>query len=117
MDTYHFPANITNCSNNYGPFQFPEKLIPLIINNALHFVGCNGIPAVMPLPVLHIGDKLRGDKRLSGVSLRQHFLQCLQDNIDDLNILLFVVPAHIIGLNGADDKPFPFGALFEHPFG
>ena len=33
-DTYHFPANITNCSNNYGPFQFPEKLIPLLINNA-----------------------------------------------------------------------------------
>lgn len=36
MDTYKFPANITNCSNNYGPFQFPEKLIPLIINNALN---------------------------------------------------------------------------------
>lgn len=36
MDTYRFPANITNCSNNYGPYQFPEKLIPLIINNALH---------------------------------------------------------------------------------
>ena len=35
VDTYHFPANITNCSNNYGPYQFPEKLIPLIINNAL----------------------------------------------------------------------------------
>ena len=35
MDTYHFPANITNCSNNYGPYQFPEKLIPLMINNAL----------------------------------------------------------------------------------
>ncbi len=35
MDTYGFPANITNCSNNYGPFQFPEKLIPLMINNAL----------------------------------------------------------------------------------
>ena len=35
IDTYHFPANITNCSNNYGPFQFPEKLIPLMINNAL----------------------------------------------------------------------------------
>src|SRR5699024_949551 len=32
MDTYKFPANITNCSNNYGPYQFPEKLIPLIIN-------------------------------------------------------------------------------------
>lgn len=35
MDTYRFPANITNCSNNYGPYQFPEKLIPLMIHNAL----------------------------------------------------------------------------------
>lgn len=35
MDTYRFPANITNCSNNYGPYQFPEKFIPLVINNAL----------------------------------------------------------------------------------
>jgi dTDP-glucose 4,6-dehydratase len=35
MDTYKFPANLTNCSNNYGPYQFPEKLIPLMINNAL----------------------------------------------------------------------------------
>ena len=35
-DTYGLPANITRCSNNYGPFQFPEKLIPLMINNALH---------------------------------------------------------------------------------
>ncbi|MBR6451406.1 MAG: dTDP-glucose 4,6-dehydratase [Lachnospiraceae bacterium] len=35
VDTYGFPANITNCSNNYGPYQFPEKLIPLIINNTL----------------------------------------------------------------------------------
>ena len=35
MDTYGFPANITRCSNNYGPYQFPEKLIPLMINNAL----------------------------------------------------------------------------------
>ena len=36
MDTYKFPANITNCSNNYGPYQFPEKLIPLMIHNALN---------------------------------------------------------------------------------
>ena len=35
IDTYHFPANITNTSNNYGPYQFPEKLIPLMINNCL----------------------------------------------------------------------------------
>ncbi len=33
--TYDLPVLITNCSNNYGPFQFPEKLIPLILNNAL----------------------------------------------------------------------------------
>jgi dTDP-glucose 4,6-dehydratase len=35
VDTYKFPAVITNCSNNYGPYHFPEKLIPLMINNAL----------------------------------------------------------------------------------
>ncbi len=35
IDTFRFPANITNCSNNYGPYQFPEKLIPLTIHNAL----------------------------------------------------------------------------------
>lgn len=34
-DTYHMPVSITRCSNNYGPYQFPEKLIPLIINNIL----------------------------------------------------------------------------------
>ena len=34
-DTYKFPTTITRCSNNYGPFQFPEKLIPLIMNNTL----------------------------------------------------------------------------------
>jgi len=34
--TYGFPAVISNCSNNYGPYQFPEKLIPLMILNALH---------------------------------------------------------------------------------
>lgn len=34
-DTFKLPINITRCSNNYGPYQFPEKLIPLIINNTL----------------------------------------------------------------------------------
>ena len=33
--TYNLPVLTTNCSNNYGPYQFPEKLIPLVINNAL----------------------------------------------------------------------------------
>ncbi len=35
-NTYKMPVNITRCSNNYGPYQFPEKLIPLIINNCLN---------------------------------------------------------------------------------
>jgi len=35
FDTYRMPINITRCSNNYGPYQFPEKLIPLMINNCL----------------------------------------------------------------------------------
>jgi dTDP-glucose 4,6-dehydratase len=36
FDTFNMPMNITRCSNNYGPYQFPEKLIPLIINNCLN---------------------------------------------------------------------------------
>ncbi|MBZ9625175.1 dTDP-glucose 4,6-dehydratase [Clostridium sp. FP2] len=35
-DTYKMPVNTTRCSNNYGPYQFPEKLIPLLINNCLN---------------------------------------------------------------------------------
>lgn len=35
-DTFKLPVNITRCSNNYGPYQFPEKLIPLMINNCLN---------------------------------------------------------------------------------
>lgn len=35
-ETFGFPYNITRCSNNYGPYQFPEKLIPLMINNCLN---------------------------------------------------------------------------------
>ena len=34
VETFNFPAIITRCSNNYGPYQFPEKLIPLMIHNA-----------------------------------------------------------------------------------
>jgi dTDP-glucose 4,6-dehydratase len=49
-DTYGFPSLISNCSNNYGPFQFPEKLIPLFINNI-----CNN----KPLPVYGKGANIR----------------------------------------------------------
>jgi len=49
-DTYKLPVNITRCSNNYGPHQFPEKLIPLMITNAL---------AYKPLPVYGDGMQVR----------------------------------------------------------
>ena len=49
-DTYGMPVNITRCSNNYGPYQFPEKLIPLFINN---------IRNRKPLPVYGKGENVR----------------------------------------------------------
>ena len=49
-DTYGMPTIVTNCSNNYGPFQFPEKLIPLFINNIRHG---------KPLPVYGKGENVR----------------------------------------------------------
>ncbi len=49
-DTYGLPAIVTNCSNNYGPYQFPEKLIPLFINN---------IRTGKPLPVYGRGENVR----------------------------------------------------------
>src|SRR5271166_105783 len=48
--TYGFPAVISNCSNNYGPYHFPEKLIPLVILNAIH---------AKPLPVYGAGANVR----------------------------------------------------------
>jgi dTDP-glucose 4,6-dehydratase len=48
--TYNFPTIISNCSNNYGPYHFPEKLIPLVILNAL---------AGKPLPIYGAGDQVR----------------------------------------------------------
>jgi len=49
-DTYGLPVIVTNCSNNYGPYQFPEKLIPLFINNIIH---------KRPLPVYGKGENVR----------------------------------------------------------
>lgn len=49
-DTYGLPTVVTNCSNNYGPYQFPEKLIPLFINNIRHG---------KPLPVYGKGENVR----------------------------------------------------------
>ena len=48
--TYGLPVTISNCSNNYGPYQFPEKLLPLMISNALHG---------KPLPIYGDGSNVR----------------------------------------------------------
>jgi dTDP-glucose 4,6-dehydratase len=62
--TYGLPALITNCSNNYGPYQFPEKLIPLMILNALEG---------KPLPIygdgLNVRDWLYVDDHCTGIAL------------------------------------------------
>ncbi|NKI24238.1 dTDP-glucose 4,6-dehydratase [Paenibacillus dendritiformis] len=61
-ETFGLPVNITRCSNNYGPFQFPEKLIPLMISNALE---------EKPLPVygdgLHVRDWLYVEDHCSAI--------------------------------------------------
>jgi dTDP-glucose 4,6-dehydratase len=49
-ETYGLPVLISNCSNNYGPFQFPEKLIPVVIQNAL---------SGQPIPIYGAGDNIR----------------------------------------------------------
>ena len=74
--TYGLPVLTTNCSNNYGPYHFPEKLIPLMIVNAL---------AGKPLPVygdgmqvrdwLYVQRPLRGDPRRAGAGPRRRDLQ------------------------------------------
>ena len=48
--TYHMPVKISNCSNNYGPYHFPEKLIPLCINNIINS---------KPLPIYGKGENIR----------------------------------------------------------
>lgn len=93
FDTYQMPINITRCSNNYGPFQFPEKLIPLMIINALN---------KRPLPVygdgLNIRDWLYVEDHLRAIDLVLHEAQAGEvynigghnekTNIEIVNIIL-----------------------------
>ena len=65
-DTYGMPTIVTNCSNNYGPYQFPEKLIPLFINNIRHR---------KPLPVYGAGLNVR----LQRVEEYRHHPRAYQD--------------------------------------
>jgi dTDP-glucose 4,6-dehydratase len=81
--TYGLPTLTTNCSNNYGPFQFPEKLIPLIILNAL---------ALKPLPVYGDGQQVRD------------WLFVL-DHVDAINtVLARGVPGEVYNVGGESER-------------
>ncbi len=102
MDTYQFPANITNCSNNYGPYQFPEKLIPLIINNALQgkklpvygdgknvrdwlYVEdhCKGIDMVQEEGRLFETYNIGGHNEKQNIQIIHIIIKCLQEMLDE----------------------------------
>ena len=107
-DTYGLPVVITNCSNNYGPYQFPEKLIPLFINNIRHN---------KPLPVygqgLNVRDWLFVEDHARAIDLVFHRGQPGQTyniggfnewkNIDLIRLLIRTVD-HLLGRpEGASD--------------
>ncbi|MEM9602035.1 MAG: dTDP-glucose 4,6-dehydratase [Pseudomonadota bacterium] len=65
--TYGFPALVTNCSNNYGPYQYPEKLIPLMVQNAL---------SGQPLPVYGSGLQIRDWLHVEDHAAALHAVLC-----------------------------------------
>ncbi len=81
--TYGLPVLTTNCSNNYGPYQFPEKLIPLVILNAL---------AMRPLPVY-------GD----GLQVRDWLF--VHDHVDAINtVLQHGEPGEVFNIGGSSER-------------
>ena len=103
--TYGLPVLTTNCSNNYGPYQFPEKLIPLMIVNAL---GCK------PLPVYGDGQQIR-----DWLYVKDHCSAIAR-------VLQAGVPGEVYNIGGWNEKPnleivnVICGLLDElrpHPFG
>lgn len=102
FDTFKFPINITRCSNNYGPYQFPEKLIPLIINNALKhkdlpvygdglnirdwlFVEdhCKAIDMVINNGVLGEVYNIGGHNERTNITIVKTIIEYIKENVDD----------------------------------
>lgn len=102
FDTFKFPINITRCSNNYGPYQFPEKLIPLIINNALNhkalpvygdglnirdwlFVEdhCKAIDMVINDGVLGEVYNVGGHNERTNITIVKTIIKYIKENVDE----------------------------------
>lgn len=112
-DTYGMPTIVTNCSNNYGPYQFPEKLIPLFINN---------IRRRKPLPVYGKGENVRDwlyvEDHARAIDLIFHKGMVAQTyniggfnewkNIDIVRLLIKTVDRLLGRPEGADDDLITF---------
>ena len=100
-DTFKMPINITRCSNNYGPYQFPEKLIPLLINNCLShrdlpvygdglnvrdwlFVEdhCKAIDMVIRQGVLGEVYNVGGHNERTNIQIVKKVISYIHDNVD-----------------------------------
>jgi dTDP-glucose 4,6-dehydratase len=101
-DTYKMPVNITRCSNNYGPYQFPEKLIPLIINNCLKHNDlpiygdglnirdwlyvedhCKAIDMVITAGRLGEVYNVGGHNERTNIHIVKTIIEYIKDNVDD----------------------------------
>ena len=112
-DTYGMPTVVTNCSNNYGPYQFPEKLIPLFINNIRHG---------KPLPVYGKGENVRDwlyvEDHARAIDLIFHEGRVAETyniggfnewkNIDLIRVLIATVDRLLGRPEGADDDLITF---------
>lgn len=112
-DTYGMPTIVTNCSNNYGPYQFPEKLIPLFINN---------IRQRRPLPVYGKGENVRDwlyvEDHARAIDLIFHKGKIAETyniggfnewkNIDLIKVLIKTVDRSLGRPEGADDDLITF---------
>ena len=107
-DTFGMPTIVTNCSNNYGPYQFPEKLIPLFVNNIRHR---------KPLPVYGKGENVRDwlyvEDHARAIDLIFHEGKVAETyniggfnewkNIDIIKVLIHTVDRLLGRPEGADD--------------
>ena len=108
-DTYGMPTVVTNCSNNYGPYQFPEKLIPLFINNIRHG---------LPLPVYGKGENVRDwlyvEDHARAIDLIFHEGKTAESyniggfnewkNIDLIRVIIATVDRHLGRPEGTSEK-------------